>query len=42
MFIDFCIERHLRGELDTSTAAMAKWIYGGSDEVMKDLVARAL
>ena len=81
VFIDSCIERHLRGELDTTTAAMAKWwlteqqcqvidrcvqlfggygymreypiarmyadarvqkIYGGSNEVMKDLIARSL
>lgn len=81
VFIDSCIERHLRGELDATTAAMAKWwlteqqcqvvdkclqlfggygymreypiarlyadsrvqkIYGGSNEVMKDLVARSL
>ena len=25
VFIDDCIARHLRGELDTSTASMAKW-----------------
>jgi acyl-CoA dehydrogenase len=81
VFIDSCIERHLRGELDTTTAAMAKWwlteqqcqvvdrcvqlfggygymreypiarmyedarvqkIYGGSNETMKDLIARSL
>ncbi|ROZ85494.1 acyl-CoA dehydrogenase family protein [Gordonia sp. OPL2] len=81
VFIDSCIERHLTGALDTTTAAMAKWwlteqqcrivdrcvqlfggygymreypiarmyadarvqkIYGGSNEVMKDLIARAL
>ena len=81
VFIDSCIERHLRGELDTTTAAMAKWwlteqqcqvvdrcvqlfggygymreypiarmyedarvqkIYGGSNEIMKDLIARSL
>ncbi|WP_328664050.1 acyl-CoA dehydrogenase family protein [Nocardia salmonicida] len=81
VFIDSCIERHLAGNLDTTTAAMAKWwlteqqcqvidrcvqlfggygymreypiarmyedarvqkIYGGSNEVMKDLIARAL
>ncbi|MEU4418300.1 acyl-CoA dehydrogenase family protein [Nocardia salmonicida] len=81
VFIDSCIERHLAGNLDTTTAAMAKWwlseqqcwvidqcvqlfggygymreypiarmyadarvqkIYGGSNETMKDLIARAL
>ncbi|MFD1811530.1 acyl-CoA dehydrogenase family protein [Rhodococcus gannanensis] len=81
VFIDSCIERHLSGELDPTTAAMAKWwlteqqcqvidqcvqlfggygymreypiarmyadarvqkIYGGSNEVMKDLIARSL
>jgi acyl-CoA dehydrogenase len=81
VFLDSCIERHLRGELDTTTAAMAKWwlteqqcqvidrcvqlfggygymreypiarmyedarvqkIYGGSNEIMKDLIARSL
>ncbi|MFC9555658.1 acyl-CoA dehydrogenase family protein [Rhodococcus sp. NPDC056960] len=81
VFIDSCIERHLAGNLDTTTAAMAKWwlteqqcqvidrcvqlfggygymreypiarmyadarvqkIYGGSNEIMKDLIARAL
>lgn len=81
VFIDSCIERHLRGELDGTTAAMVKWwmteqqvrtvdrcvqffggygymreyliarlyqdsrvakIYGGANEIMKDLVARAL
>jgi len=81
VFIDSCIERHLRGELDTTTAAMAKWwlteqqvtvvdrcvqlfggygymreypiarmyadarvqkIYGGANEIMKDLIARSL
>lgn len=80
-FLDSCIERHLRGELDTTTAAMVKWwlteqqcqvidkcvqlfggygymreypiarmyedarvqkIYGGSNEIMKDLIARSL
>src|SRR5262249_61477965 len=25
VFIDHCIERHLRGELDTATASMAKY-----------------
>lgn len=81
VFIDSCIERQLRGELDATTAAMAKWwlteqqcqvidrclqlfggygymreypiarmyadarvqkIYGGANEIMKDLIARAL
>jgi acyl-CoA dehydrogenase len=81
VFIDSCIDRHLLGELDTTTAAMAKWwlteqqcqvidrcvqlfggygymreypiarmyedarvqkIYGGSNEIMKDLIARSL
>jgi acyl-CoA dehydrogenase len=81
VFIDSCIERHLCGQLDSTTAAMAKWwlteqqcqvvdrcvqlfggygymreypiarmyadarvqkIYGGSNEVMKDLIARSL
>jgi hypothetical protein len=40
--VDSCIERRLRGDLDTSTAAMARWIFGASDEVMKDLLARTL
>jgi alkylation response protein AidB-like acyl-CoA dehydrogenase len=81
IFLDDCIERHIRGELDVSTAAMAKsWltegqcevvdrclqvfggygytreypiarmyadarvqkIYGGTNEIMKELIARAL
>jgi acyl-CoA dehydrogenase len=81
VFLDSCIERHLAGGLDATTAAMAKWwlteqqvtvidrcvqlhggygymreyliarmyadarvqkIYGGSNEIMKDLVARSL
>jgi acyl-CoA dehydrogenase len=81
VFVDSVIQRHLDGQLDTTTAAMAKWwlteqqcqvvdqcvqlfggygymreypiarlyedsrvqkIYGGANEVMKDLVARAL
>jgi len=81
VFIDSCIQRHLDGELDSATAAMAKWwlteqqgvvidkcvqlfggygymreykiarmyadarvqrIYGGSNETMKDIVARSL
>ena len=81
IFLDDCIGRHLRGELDVATAAMAKsWltegqcevvdrclqifggygytteypiarmyadarvqkIYGGTNEIMKELIARAL
>lgn len=81
VFLDSAIERHLRGELDTATASMAKWwltdtqcqvidrclqlfggmgymresviarlyadargqkIYGGANEIMKDLIARSL
>lgn len=81
VFLDSCIERHLDGELDTTTAAMVKWwlteqqgqvvdrcvqlfggygymreypiarlyedaraqrIYGGANEIMKDLIARSL
>ncbi|MGZ0145405.1 acyl-CoA dehydrogenase family protein [Rhodococcus qingshengii] len=81
VFVDNCIERHLRGELDPTTASMAKAytteiqgqvvdkclqffggygymaeyqiarmyadarvqrIYGGSNEVMKELIARSL
>ncbi|HEY0531738.1 MAG TPA: acyl-CoA dehydrogenase family protein [Actinoplanes sp.] len=81
VFLDDCIERHRRGELDVATAAMAKsWltegqcevvdrclqifggygytteypiakmyadarvqkIYGGTNEIMKELIARAL
>jgi acyl-CoA dehydrogenase len=81
VFVDDCIQRLIRKELDTETAAMAKWwvtdtqqkvideclqlfggygymneyvvcrmfadsrvqrIYGGTNEVMKDLIARAL
>ena len=80
-FVDDCVGRALRGELDNATAAMAKWwvtdaagrvvdaclqlfggygymneypiarlfadqrvgrIYGGSNEVMKELIARAM
>jgi acyl-CoA dehydrogenase len=80
-FIDDCIVRYLRGELDTETASMAKWwtsdmqqqvideclqlwggygymneylicrlfadarvqrIYGGTNEIMKELIARSL
>lgn len=81
VFLDECIERHLAGELDTSTASMAKWwitekqcqvvdrclqlhggygymheypiarafadtrvqkIYGGTNEIMKELISRFL
>jgi acyl-CoA dehydrogenase len=81
IFLDDCVERHARGELDVTTAAMAKsWltegqcevvdrclqifggygytteypiarmyadarvqkIYGGTNEIMKELIARAL
>ncbi|MEU4218154.1 acyl-CoA dehydrogenase family protein [Actinoplanes sp. NPDC026623] len=81
VFVDDCIARHVRGELDVSTAAMAKYwltdgqcevidrclqlfggygyttefpiaqmytdaraqkIYGGTNEIMKELIARAL
>ena len=81
VFVDRCIEQLIKGELDTETAAMAKWwitdmqqkvidecqqlfggygymneymvcrmfadsrvqrIYGGTNEVMKELIARAL
>jgi acyl-CoA dehydrogenase len=81
VFLDSCVQRHLDGGLDATTAAMAKWwlteqqvtvvdrclqlhggygymrefliarmyedarvqkIYGGSNEIMKDLVARSL
>jgi acyl-CoA dehydrogenase len=81
VFVDHCIERHLRGELDAATASMAKYwvtdtqcrivdeclqlfggsgymleypiaqmyrdarvqrIYGGTNEVMKLLIARSL
>jgi acyl-CoA dehydrogenase len=81
VFVDSCVQRHLDGGLDTTTAAMAKWwlteqqvtvidrclqlyggygymreypiarmyadarvqkIYGGANEIMKDLVARSL
>jgi len=81
VFLDDCIEKHLRGELDVATAAMAKYwltdrqcevvdrclqlfggygymieypiarmytdsrvqkIYAGSNEIMKELVARSL
>jgi acyl-CoA dehydrogenase len=81
VFVDDCVQRHLDGNLDAATAAMAKWwvseqqctlvdrclqlfggygymreypiarlfidarvqkIYGGSNEIMKDLVARSL
>lgn len=81
VFVDDCIERHLRGELDATTAAMAKQrlseqqcsvvdqclqlfggngymreypiarlyadvriqkIYGGTNEIMKEIIARAV
>lgn len=81
VFLDDCIQEHMRGELDTATAAMCKWwltevqcqvidkclqlfggygymreypvarlyadaraqkIYGGSNEIQKELIARAL
>lgn len=81
VFIDDCIARHARGELDNATASMAKWwctqkqcdiidrclqlfggygymaeypiakmyadarvqkIYGGANELMKELIARSL
>jgi alkylation response protein AidB-like acyl-CoA dehydrogenase len=81
VFVDRCIELHLRGELDTATASMAKYwctdlqckvldaclqlhggygymweypiarawadarvarIYGGSNEIMKEVIARQL
>ncbi len=81
VFLDSCIERHLAGELDATTAAMSKWwlteqqmmvmdkclqlhggngymreypiarmyedaraqkIYGGTNEIMKELVSRSL
>lgn len=81
VFIDSCVERHVRGELDSTEASMVKWwvtemqckiideclqlfggygymleypiaqmytdarvqkIYGGANEVMKELIARSL
>jgi acyl-CoA dehydrogenase len=81
VFVDHCIEKIIQGQLDTETAAMAKWwvtdmqqkvidecqqlfggygymneyvvcrmfadarvqrIYGGTNEVMKELISRAL
>jgi alkylation response protein AidB-like acyl-CoA dehydrogenase len=81
VFVDSCVERHLRGELDSATASMAKYwvtdmqcqvvdrcvqlfggygymleypiaqmfvdgraqrIYGGANEIMKELIARSL
>ena len=81
VFLDDCISRHLRGELDIPTVAMAKWwttehamqmldeclqlhggygymteypiarmwsdgrvqkIYGGTNEIMKEIIARSL
>jgi acyl-CoA dehydrogenase len=80
-FVDQCVERHLRGELDVSGAAMAKWwstdrlskvadeclqlfggygymteypisrawtaarvqrIFGGTNEIMKEIISRTL
>lgn len=80
-FVDYCISAHVRGELDTATASMAKYlatdkqceiidrclqvfggygymteypisrmytaarverIYGGTNEIMKELIARSL
>ncbi|WP_260189426.1 acyl-CoA dehydrogenase family protein [Actinophytocola gossypii] len=80
-FVDDCVDRHLRGELDAPTAAMAKWwttdramdaideclqlhggygymteypiarlwadqrvqkIYGGTNEIMKEVISRVL
>lgn len=81
VFVDNCVERHVNGGLDATTASMAKWwvtqmqcdvvdeclqlhggygymneypiaqmyadarvqkIYGGSNEIMKELIARSL
>jgi acyl-CoA dehydrogenase len=81
VFLDDCVEKHLRGELDIPTVAMAKWwttekamqvadtclqlfggygymneypiarmwadarvqmIYGGTNEIMKEIISRAL
>ncbi|TDD42183.1 hypothetical protein E1288_30090, partial [Saccharopolyspora elongata] len=81
VFLDSCIQQHLAGQLDASTAAMAKWwlteqqcqvvdkclqlfggygymreypiarmfadariqkIYGGTNEIMKEIIARTL
>jgi acyl-CoA dehydrogenase len=81
VFVDHCVERHLRGDLDSATASMAKYwtsdllnklcdeclqlhggygymneypiaqawkdarvtrIYGGTNEIMKLLIARTL
>jgi alkylation response protein AidB-like acyl-CoA dehydrogenase len=81
VFVDSCVERHLRGELDSAAASMAKYwvtdmqcqvvdrcvqlfggygymleypiaqmfvdgraqrIYGGANEIMKELIARSL
>lgn len=81
VFLDHCIERLVKGELDSATASMAKWwctqkcseivdeclqlhggygymleypiarvyinsrvgkIYGGSNEIMKEIIARTL
>lgn len=81
VFLDSCVERHLRGELDAATASMCKWwltelqcevidqclqlfggygymseypiarmyadarvqkIYGGANEILKELISRSL
>lgn len=81
LFVDHCVVAHARGELDNTTAAMAKWwltdvqckvldecvqlfggygymeeypiarmyadarvqkVYGGANEIMKEIIARAL
>jgi acyl-CoA dehydrogenase len=81
IFMDECVQRHLRGELDAQTASMAKWwltqkqceivddclqlyggygymteypiaqafvdsrvqkIYGGTNEIMKEIIGRSL
>jgi alkylation response protein AidB-like acyl-CoA dehydrogenase len=81
VFLDSCVERLMRGELDTVAASMAKWwttdmqcrvideclqlhggygymleypiaqmwadarvqpIYGGANEIMKEIIARSL
>ena len=38
VFVDDCLARHLRGELDAATASMAKW---WTTELQKRLVDRA-
>ena len=81
VFVDECVQRHLRGELDNETASMAKWwlterqnvniskclqlfggygymteypisrmftdarvqmIYGGANEIMKEIIGRGI